>query len=86
MAKNNDSKVARLFELVDGMKERLVCVEALQRTSATETGELRADMKDLQAKMNQIIGKNAVIAAIYGVVGSIIVAVVTFFVTSSKGS
>lgn len=79
-------KIARLFEMADDTRARLVRVETAEEIEQKEIAELRADVKALQASMNQFIGKNAVMAAIYGVIGTIIASVVAFIITSVKGS
>lgn len=80
------SKISRLFEMADDTRERLVRVEESERVEQEQISELRADVKDLTAKMNQLVGKNAVMAAIYGVIGTIVATVVAFFITSTRGS
>lgn len=79
-------KISRLFEMADDTRERLVRVEESERVEQEQISELRADVKDLTAKMNQLVGKNAVMAAIYGVIGTIVATVVAFFITSTRGS
>lgn len=80
------SKISRLFEMADDTRERLVRVEESERLEQEQISELRSDVKDLTAKMNQLVGKNAVMAAIYGVIGTIVATVVAFFITSTRGS
>ena len=80
------SKISRLFEMADDTRERLVRVEESERVEQEQISELRADVKDLTAKMNQLVGKNAVMAAIYGVIGTVVATVVAFFITSTRGS
>lgn len=80
------SKISRLFEMVDDTRERLVRVEESERVEQEQISELRSDVKDLTAKMNQLVGKNAVMAAVYGVIGTIVATVVAFFITSTRGS
>lgn len=83
---NETGKIARLFEMADDTRARLVRVETAEEIEQKEIAELRADVKALQASLNQVIGKNAVMAAIYGVIGTIVASVVAFFITSVKGS
>ena len=80
------SKISRLFEMADDTRERLVRVEESERVEQEQISELRSDVKDLTAKMNQLVGKNAVMAAIYGVIGTVVATVVAFFITSTRGS
>lgn len=82
----DENAIRKLFDTTDELKERLVRVEASEETEQKEISELRADVKAIQAKLNQIIGKNTVAAAIYGVIGSIVSAIVAFVITSGKGS
>lgn len=79
-------KIARLFEMADDTRARLVRVETAEELEQKEIAELRADVKALQASLNQVIGKNAVMAAIYGVIGTIIASVVAFIITQARGS
>lgn len=83
---NETGKIARLFEMADDTRARLVRVETAEEIEQKEIAELRADVKALQASLNQVIGKNAVMAAIYGVIGTIIASVVAFIITSFKGA
>lgn len=80
------SKISRLFEMADDTRARLVRVETAEELEQKEIAELRADVKALQASLNQVIGKNVVMAAIYGVIGTIIASVVAFIITQAKGS
>lgn len=83
---NETGKIARLFEMADDARARLVRVETAEEIEQKEIAELRADVKALQASLNQVIGKNAVMAAIYGVIGTIVASVVALFITSVEGS
>lgn len=86
MAGGGSNRISRLFEMADETRERLTRVEASARLEQEQISELRNDVKELTAKMNQLVGKNAVMAAIYGVIGTVVAAVVAFFITSSRGA
>ena len=80
------SNISRLFDMADDTRARLVRVETAEELEQKEIAELRADVKALQASLNQVIGKNAVMAAIYGVIGTIIASVVAFIITQARSS
>lgn len=73
----------RIFEMFDDLRERMVRVETSEETEKAAIAELRADVKKLHAIVNQFIGKNTVMAAVYGIIGSVVSGVIVFFV--SKG-
>ena len=79
------TKFERIFRKFDEQTERLVRVEQSEEFEKQEIAELRADMKALQATVNQFIGKSVVMGAIYGVIGSIVAGIVIWIVSLAKG-
>jgi len=71
----------RIFEMFDDLRERMVRVETSEETEKAEIAELRSDVKKLHAVVNQFIGKNTVMAAIYGMIGSVISGIIVYLVS-----
>lgn len=83
---NESKKFERIFQKFDDQSERLVRVEQAEEFEKQEIAELRADVKALQATVNQYIGKSVVMAAIFGVIGTIVSGVVVWIISLVKGS
>lgn len=83
---NEGKKFERIFQKFDEQSERLVRVEQSAEFEKQEIVELRADVKVLQATVNQYIGKSVIMAAIFGVVGTIVSGVVVWIISLAKGS
>ncbi len=83
---NDGKKFERIFQKFDEQSERLVRVEQSAEFEKQEIVELRADVKALQATVNQYIGKSVIMAAIFGIIGTIVSGVVVWIISLTKGS
>ena len=88
MAKSPDrvsTKFERVFEQLDEVRIDIAQIKVRADTEQKQIDAILVKIDGLSATLNQIVGKDSVRAAIYGVVGSIVAAVVAWLITLVKG-
>lgn len=79
-------KFERVFEQIDDLKTRVTKIEVFEDVEKEQLRQIADKLDEMRDTLNQIVGKDSVRAAIYGVVGSIVSAVVAWIITLVKGS
>jgi len=80
------SKFERVFEQIDDLKTRVTKIEVFEDVEKEQLRQIVEKLDELSSTLNQIIGKDSIRAAIYGVVGSIVAAVVAWLISLVKGN
>lgn len=82
---STSSKFIRVFETLDDIRSRVVKLETRDESNSAELAIIRADLETVKKQLYQIVGKESVRSSIYGVIGAIVAAVVTWLITLLKG-
>ncbi len=77
----NSEKFSRVFEQIDDIKERVTKIEVFESVEKAQLKEVSLKLDEMRDTLNQIVGKDSVRAAVYGVIGSVVAAVVVWILT-----
>lgn len=83
---SNSEKFSRVFEQIDDIKERVTKIEVFEGIEKEQLKEVSQKIDEMRDTLNRIVGKDSARAAVYGVIGSIVAAIVTWILTLIKGS
>lgn len=82
---STSSKFVRVFETLDGIKTSLTRLETRDEARKEEIDEIKVKVEAIQKNLYQIVGKESVRSSIYGVIGAIVVSVVTWVIKLASG-
>ena len=85
-ANSGGAKFERVFEQIEDLRTRVTKIEVYEGVEKEELKEIAQKLDEMRDTLSQIVGRDSVRAAIYGVVGSIVSAVVAWLFSIAKGS
>lgn len=82
---STSSKFVRVFETLNEIKTSITRLETRDETRKEEIDDIKVKVEAIQKTLYQIVGKESVRSSIYGVIGAIVVSVVTWVIKLASG-
>ena len=78
-------KFGRIFSDLDELKQRVAKIEVRDDLEREQLASIAEKVDRIAASLHEILGKEAVLSSVYGVIGAIVSGIVVWIVTLARG-